>query len=209
MKKYFSTALFLLASSSSLVIASPPKQSTDSIYAFRDANGVVNFSNIPALDKRYKLMYQVPKIGPNQPRSWNSNTPSVIDYTDVSKLISEVSSLYSIDSRLIHAIIKVESGYDINAKSSAGAEGLMQLMPSTASRYGVVNSFNARDNITGGVKYFKDLLKMFNNNIELALAGYNAGENAVIKFGYKIPPYEETKNYVPKVLTMYNINKKL
>jgi soluble lytic murein transglycosylase-like protein len=101
-------------------------------------------------------------------------------------------------------VISAESGYNPNAVSRRGASGLMQLMPDTARRYGVRNVFDPVENVRGGVKYLKDLLAMFNGNLELAVAGYNAGENAVIRAGNRIPPYAETAAYVPKVIDYYH-----
>jgi soluble lytic murein transglycosylase-like protein len=100
-------------------------------------------------------------------------------------------------------VISAESGYNPQAVSRAGARGLMQLMPETARRYGVRNSMDPVDNIYGGVKYLRDLLTMFKGNMELAVAAYNAGENAVIRYGLRVPPYTETLGYVPKVLDFY------
>ncbi len=117
--------------------------------------------------------------------------------------IKRVAKQYSLDPNLIKAIIKIESNFDPKAVSRKGAMGLMQLMPQTALNNGVSNPFDPAQNIAGGSRYFKKLMNMFNGNIKLALAGYNAGENAVIKYGYKIPPYNETQNYVEKVLYHY------
>ena len=103
----------------------------------------------------------------------------------------------------MHAIITVESWYNPNAVSRAGAIGLMQLMPETAKRYGVINRRDVKESINGGSRYLSDLLRMFNNNIRLALAAYNAGENAVKKYDNTVPPYRETKNYVEKVIKYY------
>jgi soluble lytic murein transglycosylase-like protein len=89
------------------------------------------------------------------------------------------------------------------ATSPKGAMGLMQLMPGTAARYGVTNPYDMAQSIMGGTRYLKDLLKMFNGRVDLALAGYNAGENAVIKYGYTIPPYDETRNYVKLIIKRY------
>ncbi len=125
-----------------------------------------------------------------------------------SKTIDYFADHYRLPKPLLHAIITAESSYDPNATSSAGAVGLMQLMPGTAKRYGVNNRKNPHENIQGGTRYFRDLLKMFDNNVVLALAAYNAGENAVIKYGNKIPPYKETQNYVKKVLAYYKKYKK-
>ena len=118
--------------------------------------------------------------------------------------IAEVASRYQVPEALLHAVITIESAYDPNAISRAGAVGLMQLMPATAKRYGVANRRNPSANLTGGTRYLKDLLLRFDSNLELALAGYNAGENAVEKFGNQIPPFDETRNYVRKVLQLYS-----
>jgi soluble lytic murein transglycosylase-like protein len=96
-----------------------------------------------------------------------------------------------------------ESKFATGAISPKGAQGLMQLMPGTAARYGVTNPYDIAQNIQGGTRYLKDLLKMFNGRVDLALAGYNAGENAVIKYGYTIPPYNETRNYVKLIIARY------
>jgi soluble lytic murein transglycosylase-like protein len=111
---------------------------------------------------------------------------------------------YRLPHSLLHAVITAESAYDPEAVSRAGAVGLMQLMPETAKRYGVSNRRNPTDNIDGGTRYLRDLLVMFNNNLQLALAAYNAGENAVKKYGNRIPPYTETRNYVKKVIDYYH-----
>src|SRR5437870_13729917 len=87
--------------------------------------------------------------------------------------------------------------------SPKAAQGLMQLMPGTAARYGVTNPYDMAQSILGGTRYLKDLLKMFNGRVDLALAGYNAGENAVIKHGYTVPPYQETRNYVRLIIARY------
>ena len=109
----------------------------------------------------------------------------------------------SVEPALIHAVISVESGYNPAARSYAGAVGLMQLMPQTAERYGVTNRLDPEQNIRGGARYLRDLKAMFANNLQLVLAAYNAGENAVMKYGKRIPPYRETIAYVPKVMGHY------
>ncbi|WP_295444108.1 lytic transglycosylase domain-containing protein [uncultured Thiodictyon sp.] len=116
------------------------------------------------------------------------------------RIINAYAQVYGLSPQLLHAVIRTESAYNHEAVSRAGAEGLMQLMPDTAARYGVKDSFNPVENIRGGAAYLHDLLKMFGQDMRLALAGYNAGENAVIRNGNQIPPYAETQNYVRKVL---------
>lgn len=117
--------------------------------------------------------------------------------------IRHIANIYKLPYELVHAVITAESSYNPDAISRAGAVGLMQLMPETAKRYGVSNRRDPKANIFGGSRYLKDLLKMFNNNVVLALAAYNAGEGAVKKYGNRIPPYEETRNYVNKVIRYY------
>jgi soluble lytic murein transglycosylase-like protein len=109
---------------------------------------------------------------------------------------------YNVPADLIHSIIKTESNYDYQAVSPKGAAGLMQLMPETAAQYGVKDRFDPEDNIMGGVKYLKDLIKLYNNNTKMVLAAYNAGQEALKKFN-GIPPYQETREYIRRVMTDY------
>jgi soluble lytic murein transglycosylase-like protein len=119
------------------------------------------------------------------------------------RLIDAYARVYGLSPQLLHAVIRTESAYNHEAVSRAGAEGLMQLMPGTAARYGVKDSFNPVENVRGGAAYLRDLLDMFGQDLKLALAGYNAGENAVIRNGNQIPPYAETQNYVRQVLQYF------
>lgn len=120
-----------------------------------------------------------------------------------SRTIDQAARVHKLPTALVHAVITAESAYDPDAVSSAGAVGLMQLMPATAQRYGVDDRKDPNANVAGGTRYLKDLLGMFNNDLTLAIAAYNAGENAVISYGRKIPPYEETQAYVRRVLQYY------
>lgn len=123
-------------------------------------------------------------------------------------LVTKVAKKAKLSPELLHAVIKAESSYNPKAKSSAGAMGLMQLMPGTASRFGVSNVWDPAQNLEGGAKYLRELLDMFKNNLRLALAAYNAGENAVKKYGNRIPPYPETQDYVRKVIDFYREERK-
>lgn len=118
-------------------------------------------------------------------------------------LIRQYGTQYGVDPYLIYCLMSQESSFIAGAVSSKGAQGLMQLMPGTAARYGVNNPYDVAQNIKGGTRYLKDLLTMFNGRVDLALAGYNAGEGAVMKYGNKIPPYDETRNYVRLILKRY------
>jgi len=121
----------------------------------------------------------------------------------VDNLIRLYGGQYGVDPYLIYCLMSQESSFVSGAMSPKGAQGLMQLMPDTAARYGVTNPYDVAQNIKGGTRYLKDLLMMFNGRVDLALAGYNAGEGAVMKFGNTIPPYDETRNYVKLILKRY------
>jgi soluble lytic murein transglycosylase-like protein len=118
-------------------------------------------------------------------------------------LIRLYGKQHGVDPFLIYCLMSQESKFTSVATSPKGAMGLMQLMPGTAARYGVTNPYDVAQNISGGTRYLKDLLQMFNGRIDLALAGYNAGEGAVMKYGYRIPPYSETQNYVRLIIARY------
>ena len=119
---------------------------------------------------------------------------------DLRKLINEVAAEVKIAPALLHAVIATESRYNSDALSPRGAIGLMQLMPETALRFGAPDPYNPRDNVLAGANYLKFLLKLFGNDMELVLAAYNAGHNAVLRAGNRIPEYPETQAYVPKVM---------
>ncbi len=189
----------------SLVVSSAafaPIGAQADIYSFTDERGVVHFTNIPGLDRRYKLIRR--EAGSRVPRSGQAWMPTEADIKKFSSIIDVAARTHGVEPALVQAVITAESGFNPNAVSRAGASGLMQLMPDTARRYGVQNIFDPSENIHGGVKYLKDLLGMFKGDLRLALAGYNAGENAVIRAGHRIPPYAETQDYVPKVIGIYH-----
>ena len=175
------------------------------IYSFRDERGVVHFTNIKGLDPRYRLLRKegssaVPGSG-NPARVY---MPSAAEIARYSGIIDTAARTYGVDKALVHAVISAESGYNPQAVSRTGARGLMQLMPETARRYGVRDSMDPVENIYGGVRYLHDLLAMFKGDLKLVIAAYNAGENAVVRYGLHVPPYPETLGYVPKVLEFYH-----
>lgn len=129
----------------------------------------------------------------------SSNSMTISDYDDIIKRAAEV---YNIPEKLINSVIKQESNFNPAALSTAGAAGLMQLMPGTAKYLGVTNILDPEQNVMGGAKYLRQMLDQFDNNLETAIAAYNAGPGAVKKHG-GIPPYKETQNYVQKVLNYY------
>lgn len=170
------------------------------IYRWVDKNGTIHFTNCPR-DANFKLYIRESKddVGGEEKRI---SVPPVRDQSQFDSLIEELSKKHNVDSALVKAMIKVESGFNPLAVSRKGAKGLMQLMPETAQRMNVANIFNPRENIDGGVRYFRYLLSLFNNDLRLSLAAYNAGENIVSELR-SIPPYRETVDYVRKVLNYY------
>jgi hypothetical protein len=121
----------------------------------------------------------------------------------IDNFIVESGNRNGVDPLLLYAIMHQESTFKERAVSPKGARGLMQLMPGTAARYGVTNIFDPRQNIEGGARYMRFLMDLFSGDVQLALAGYNAGENAVIKFGSRVPPYSETIEYVRRIGRRY------
>lgn len=194
--KYITALFFCL-----LFLTTP---SSAGIYRYEDENGVIHFTNCP-IDPKYKLY-----IRENKEDVGGENPPlipiSAKDLNHYDSLIAEFSQKYQVDFALIKAMIQVESGFNQYAISKKGAKGLMQLMPETALRLNISNIFSPRENIEGGVRYFKYLLFLFNNDLRLSLAAYNAGENLISELR-SIPPYRETVDYVRKVLNYYQYYK--
>jgi soluble lytic murein transglycosylase-like protein len=130
------------------------------------------------------------------------NAPAMVPPAQIDALVNDNAQAQSVDPALIKAIIANESGFNANATSNVGAQGLMQLMPGTAAGLGVTDSYDPAQNVAGGTKYIKGLLERFNGDVRLAVAAYNAGPGAVEKYG-GVPPYAETQNYVQNVLASY------
>jgi soluble lytic murein transglycosylase-like protein len=168
------------------------------IYKFVDDDGVEHFTNVPT-DRKFKIfMRDIKKdrrLRTNFKLSAYHRNP-----VEFYPIINTLATEYGVDKNLVKAVIHAESGYNPNAVSRKGAQGLMQLMPKTAHGLNVSNSFDPKENIRGGVRYLRFLLDTFNGDVPLALAAYNAGLSKVSQYG-GIPPYEETRNYVSKVLS--------
>jgi len=168
------------------------------IYSFVDAAGVTHFSNVP-VDGRYRLLLATPaEERAEQPGKWLAKS-ALYD-----PMIDRAARSAAVRPELVRAVIVVESAFNPRAVSKRGAVGLMQLRPATARRYGVSNAFDPEQNITAGAHYLRDLMARFGNDLELALAAYNAGEEAVERYGRSIPPFSETRHYVPAVMAVYH-----
>ena len=187
-----------------LLFAANAGAASADMYAYTDAVGVTHFSNVPD-DSRYRLVAAAPiermaSAGP-------AVAPRAIDWAaragTYKHLIDQAAKKSALQPALIRAVIAIESAFNPRAVSSAGAQGLMQLHPSTARRYGVDDAFDPEQNIHGGARYLGDLMRRYGNNLELVLAAYNAGEQAVDRYGRQIPPFRETQEYVPAVLRLY------
>jgi hypothetical protein len=182
---------FIVSLSVSLTIASAD------IYKYEDEEGVLHFTDAPT-DHRFKIFMRDIKKD-KQLRTHFRLAKCFGNPTEFEPIINSCALEFGVDKSLVKAVIHAESGYDPNALSAKGASGLMQLMPNTAKSLKVGNSFNPSDNIRGGVKYLRFLLDTFRGDEALALAAYNAGLSRVAQYG-GIPPYQETRNYVAKVL---------
>jgi soluble lytic murein transglycosylase-like protein len=174
------------------------------VYAFVDDQGEMHLSNVPDNERYRKLDTEsAPAGGEARDVLALSGAADAGVRHRYGAVVAQVADRYGIEAALLHAVISVESGYNAKAISKRGAAGLMQLMPATARRFGVADVFDPADNVRAGAQYLTELLKLFDNDIRLALAAYNAGEAAVIKYGRRIPPYRETTAYVPRVVGFY------
>ena len=185
-------ALFLLI----INLAFPSLSLTD-IYKYVDKQGVVHLTNVPTdVNAQYVLVLREKRV------QFNTGLGQDVEMYDT--VITKAAKKYNVDSALIKAVIKAESNFNPQAVSPVGACGLMQLMPATASFLEVQDSFHPEKNIEGGVRYLRYLLNLFNGDLPLTLAAYNAGEGAVARYNNSIPPYEETHTYIQRVLNYLN-----
>ncbi|MBF0425411.1 MAG: lytic transglycosylase domain-containing protein [Magnetococcales bacterium] len=194
--------LVVIVGALAVLLACAPAARAD-IFAFVDQKGVIHLTD-RADDSRYRLLIRFPKKRDGV-RVISPNGEVTFANPRYGTAIRAAATRYDLDEALVHAVIRAESSYDPDAISPKGAVGLMQLMPETASRYGVRDRRDPESNIDGGSRYLRDLLRLFNNNLHLSLAAYNAGENAVKRYGNQIPPYEETRQYVTRVLQFYKL----
>lgn len=181
-----------------LALTAPPASAQ--VYAGRTANGTVVLSNFAGADTPTVIV-----SAPGAPTAVDAARASVPGglaraNEAISSIVKEVAREVDVPASLLDAVIAVESNYDARAVSSKGAQGLMQLMPATSQRFGVSDPFDPRDNVRGGAQYLKWLLELFGGDLQLVIAGYNAGEGAVIDAGYRVPPYAETQRFVPRVM---------
>jgi hypothetical protein len=179
-----------------IILAAAP--ATAQVYRLSTGDGTVHFTNAPT-DPRYRSLGHPASSG--TAAGW-LNLPRA-EVGRYSTEIRDASERYGVPERLVQAVIKVESAFNPRAVSVKGAQGLMQLMPETASMLGVRNSFDPRQNIDGGVRHLRALIERFGHDLPLALAAYNAGERAVVTHR-GIPPYPETRGYVSRVLFHYD-----
>ena len=185
---HFSRTAALFSVAAALLLNALPSQAD--VYQYIDANGTISLTNVPN-DPRYRrVIAELPRAR------------TVISDGELEPVIARHSRAHRLHPALIRAVIKTESDFDPQAVSRAGAIGLMQLMPQTAVRLDVRDSYNPDENIGGGTKYLRQLLDRFNGNLPLALAAYNAGEHVVERY-QGLPPIPETRQYVKKVLRYY------
>lgn len=180
------------------------------LYVYRDQAGAALLTNKKVSDGSYqqeKVTYY-PNTNVHSYTNWGNSEAAAAPSYSRSKdaydhIIRTAAQMHGVSEGLVKAIMHTESGFNPNARSPVGAQGLMQLMPATARRFNVSNAYDPTQNIYGGTKYLSWLIKRFNGNIQFALAGYNAGEGNVDKYG-GIPPFRETQDYVRRVMSRYN-----
>lgn len=178
----------------------------EQLYAYKSARGTLTFTSRKPAGKSYYIVS--PKVPQKSVfyyhRGLGYSTSSKPKPSAFDSAIIELAKEHNVEAALIKAVMHVESAFNPRAVSSAGARGLMQLMPATAKRFGVSDAFHAIDNMNGGVKYLKWLYNRFQGNLRNVLAGYNAGEGAVDQYG-GVPPYKETVDYVSKVMDLHRM----
>ena len=200
--------LYILGTASIMPLATSTH--AGQIYMYKDSNGSTLLTNRKSADRsltKVKVTYY-PDSNIHSYRNWGNSEASVLPSYSRNKnafdhIIQQAAQQHGVSEGLIKAVMHTESGFNVNARSPVGAQGLMQLMPATARRFNVSNAYDPQENIMAGAKYLAWLLKRFNGNTSLALAGYNAGEGNVAKYG-GVPPFRETQDYVRRVTSRYS-----
>ena len=193
----FKSALLLAA-----LLSASAASARSQIYTYLDADGVRHFTDVPD-NNRYRLLVLSPRDRTASGDRYDNMLLAKAGRYD--SIIEKAAVSASVEPNLLRAVIVVESGFNSRAVSKRGAMGLMQLMPATATRYGAANPFDPHENVHAGARYLKFLIDRFGLDIRLALAAYNAGEDAVVRNGGQIPPFTETMAYVPRVLRIYQM----
>ena len=189
---------FLIAT----LLAASAAAAHSQIYSYVDADGLRHYTDVPD-NNRYRLLILSPRDRTASGERYDVMLLAKAGRYD--SIIEKAATAASVEPNLLRAVIVVESGFNSRAVSKRGAMGLMQLMPATATRFGVSNPYDPLQNVHAGARYLKFLIDRFGQDVRLALAAYNAGEDAVDRNGGQIPPFSETMAYVPRVLKIYQM----
>jgi soluble lytic murein transglycosylase-like protein len=198
----FKYVILYAALLSSTALDATLAQAHSKIYTYVDADGIKHYTDVPD-NNRYKLLVLSPHDMTESGQYYDAGL--MARATQYDSIIEKAAISAAVEPNLLRAVIVVESGFNSRAVSKRGAVGLMQLMPATATRFGVSNPYDPKQNVHAGARYLKFLIDRFGQDVRLALAAYNAGEEAVDRNGGRIPPFAETMAYVPRVLKIYRM----
>lgn len=185
-----------------LLLALLAASASADVYKYRDAEGHIHLTDRP-MQGPYRLLKRFSLKGTRSQVPDDTLSAMHRRREQLAPLIEAAANRHRLQPALVHAVVRAESAFRSDAVSSKGAIGLMQLMPGTARQYGVTDPYDAEQNLQGGSRYLGRLLEMFDHDLRLALAAYNAGENAVLEYGRQVPPYAETQRYVQKVIEFF------
>ena len=197
-KSFIFYASVLLA----IALSTTPAEAGSKIYTYMDADGIKHYTDVPD-NNRYKLLVLSPRDMTQSGQYYDQSL--MARATQYDSIIEKAALSAAVEPNLLRAVIVVESGFNSRAVSKRGAVGLMQLMPATAIRFGVSNPYDPKQNVHAGARYLKFLIDRFGQDVRLALAAYNAGEEAVDRNGGRIPQFAETMAYVPRVMKIYRM----